>query len=68
MTLATQAFGQGLSATAVQVAAAYGALANGGVLMRPYLVARVIDPDGVVLLENQPTQVRQAVSERTARR
>ena len=61
VTLATQAFGQGLSATAVQVAAAYGALANGGVLMRPYLVARVTDPDGVVLLENQPTPVRQAV-------
>ena len=58
VTLATQAFGQGLSATAVQVAAAYGALANGGVLMRPYLVSRVVDPDGVVLLENQPTRVR----------
>jgi cell division protein FtsI (penicillin-binding protein 3) len=67
VTLATQAFGQGLSATAVQVAAAYGALANRGVLMRPYLVSRVTDPDGVVLLENQPTPVRQAVSERTAR-
>jgi cell division protein FtsI (penicillin-binding protein 3) len=67
VTLATQAFGQGLSATAVQVAAAYGALANRGILMRPYLVSRVTDPDGVVLLENQPTQVRQAVSERTAR-
>ena len=62
VTLATQAFGQGLSATAVQVAAAYGALANGGVLMRPYLVSQVVDPDGVVLLENQPTRVRQAVS------
>ncbi len=67
VTLATQAFGQGLSATAVQVTAAYGALANRGILMRPYLVARVTDPDGVVLLENQPTQVRQAVSEKTAR-
>lgn len=67
VTLATQAFGQGLSATAVQVAAAFGALANKGVLMRPYLVSRVTDPDGVVLVENQPTPVRQAVSERTAR-
>jgi cell division protein FtsI (penicillin-binding protein 3) len=67
VTLATQAFGQGLSATAVQVATAYGALANRGLLMRPYLVARVTDPDGVVLLENRPTPVRQAVSERTAR-
>jgi cell division protein FtsI (penicillin-binding protein 3) len=64
--LATQAFGQGLTATAVQLAAAYGALAHGGMLMRPYLVSRVIDPDGVVLLENQPTPVRQVVSPRTA--
>jgi cell division protein FtsI (penicillin-binding protein 3) len=67
VTLATQAFGQGLSTTAVQVAAAFGALANKGVLMRPYLVSRVTDPDGVVLLENQPTPVRRAVSEGTAR-
>ena len=64
--LATQSFGQGLSATAVQVAAAFGALANNGVLMRPYIVSRVTDPDGVVLLENVPTQVRRVVSERTA--
>lgn len=65
--LATQSFGQGVSATAVQVAAAFGALANGGVLMRPYIVAKVTDPDGVVLLENQPTEVRRVASERTAR-
>ena len=65
--LATQSFGQGVSATAVQVAAAFGALANGGVLMRPYIVARVTDPDGVVLLETQPTPVRRVVSERVAR-
>jgi cell division protein FtsI (penicillin-binding protein 3) len=65
--LATQAFGQGLTATAVQVASAYGALANGGVLMRPYLVSRVVDPDGVVLLENQPTPVRRVVGEKAAR-
>lgn len=65
--LATQSFGQGLTATAVQLAAAYGALANGGKLMRPYLVRKVVDPDGVVLLENRPAEVRQAVSPRTAR-
>lgn len=66
--LATQSFGQGLTATAVQVTAAYGALANGGRLMRPYLVSRVVDPDGVVLVENKPTPVRQVVSPETARR
>jgi cell division protein FtsI (penicillin-binding protein 3) len=64
---ATQSFGQGLTATALQLAAGYGALANGGVLMKPYLVAKVVDPDGVVLLDNQPTPVRRVVSEKTAR-
>lgn len=66
--LATQAFGQGMTTTAVQIAAAWGALANGGLLMRPYLVSKVVDPDGVVLLENRPTPVRQAVSAATARK
>ncbi len=67
ITLATQAFGQGLTATTLQVAAGYAALANGGVLMRPYLVSKVVDPDGVVLLENKPAEVRRVVSERSAR-
>jgi len=67
VTLATQSFGQGLTATAVQIAAGYGALANDGVLMRPYLVSKVVDPDGVVLLENRPIEVRRAVSSKVAR-
>lgn len=65
--LATQSFGQGLSATTLQIASAYGALANDGVLMKPYLVAKVVDPDGVVLLENKPTEVRRVVSAKTAK-
>ncbi len=67
ISLATESFGQGLTASAVQIAAAYGALANNGVLMRPYLVSKVVDPDGVVILENQPMQLRRVVSERTAK-
>jgi cell division protein FtsI (penicillin-binding protein 3) len=65
--LATEAFGQGLTATAVQLAAGYATLANGGVRMKPYLVQRVVDPDGVVLLENRPTEVARVVSEKNAR-
>lgn len=67
VSLANQSFGQGLTATAVQIAAGYGALANEGVLMRPYLVSKVVDPDGVVLLENRPTEVRRVVSSKVAR-
>ena len=49
------------------IAAGYGALANDGVLMKPYLVSKVVDSDGVVLLENKPVAVRRAVSMKAAR-
>jgi cell division protein FtsI (penicillin-binding protein 3) len=65
--VATESFGQGLTVSAVQLAAAYGAIANGGQYMKPYLVSKVVDPDGVVLVENKPTALRRVVSEKTAR-
>lgn len=67
ISLATQSFGQGLTASPLQAAAAFGALANKGVLMKPYLVSKVVDSDGLVLLDNKPTEVRRVVSEKTAR-
>ena len=65
--LATHAFGQGISATPLQMAMAYAAVANGGFLMRPYIVHRVVGPSGEVLLENQPHVVRRVISEKTSR-
>jgi len=65
--LATHAFGQGISATPIQMVMAYAAIANGGFLMRPYLVRRVVGSKGEVLLENQPHVVRRVVSEKTSR-
>jgi cell division protein FtsI (penicillin-binding protein 3) len=65
--LATHAFGQGISTTPMQMATAYAAIANGGLLMRPYVVRRVVSARGEVLVENQPHVVRRVVSERTAR-
>ncbi len=65
--VATQSFGQGLTATALQVTNAMAALANGGVLLRPAVVRRIVDPaTGEVLDEAQPRMVRRAVSEATA--
>ena len=65
--LATHAFGQGLSATPLQMVMAYGAVANGGFLMRPYVAQRISGPRGEVLLSNQPQVVRRVISEKTAR-
>src|SRR5262245_46342656 len=65
--LATHAFGQGISATPMQMVMAYAAIANGGFLMRPYVSRRVVSPQGEVLLENQPHVVRRVISEKTAK-
>ncbi len=46
---------------------AYGAVANGGFLMRPYVAQRISGPKGEVLLSNQPQVVRRVISEKTAR-
>jgi cell division protein FtsI (penicillin-binding protein 3) len=65
--VATQSFGQGLTATALQITAAMAAIANGGVLMRPTVVKRVVDPaTGEVLDEARPVRVRRAVSAEAA--
>jgi cell division protein FtsI (penicillin-binding protein 3) len=67
ISLATQAFGQGLTATALQVTSAMGAIANGGVLVRPVVVKRIVDPaTGEVLEEARPEPIRRAVSAETA--
>jgi cell division protein FtsI (penicillin-binding protein 3) len=59
---ANVAFGQGVTVTALQMAAAMGALANGGWVMRPYVVDRVVDQDGRVVKRNKPKVIRRAVS------
>jgi len=67
MDAATIAFGQGMSVTAVQLALAAGALANGGRLMKPILVKRLVDGRGQVVDEALPTVRRRVVPEDTAR-
>jgi cell division protein FtsI (penicillin-binding protein 3) len=67
ITLATQSFGQGLTASALQVVTAMGAIANGGKLMRPLVVLRTRDPaDGSVIEEWRPQVVREAIRPATA--
>jgi len=65
--LGTISFGQGVSVTALQMASAYSAIANGGVLMRPYLVKRIQDENGVIIQETVPRAVRRVISEHNAR-
>jgi cell division protein FtsI (penicillin-binding protein 3) len=62
--LGTISFGQGLSITPLQLASAYAAIANGGTLYRPYVVASRRDADGEH--RTAPVPVRRVISEETA--
>lgn len=65
--LATVSYGQGMTATPMQLALAVGAIANGGERMRPLLVERIVDPStGRTLDAREPSVARRVVSEETA--
>ncbi len=65
--LATTAFGQGVSVTAIQQVAAVSAAINGGTLYTPYIVKRIIEPEtGEIIQENTPQKVRTVISEKTS--
>ncbi len=65
--LATMSFGQGVTATPLQITFAAAAIAGGGMLMKPILVRRVVDPaTGAVLSQGEPTPVRRAVTRESA--
>lgn len=63
--LITHAFGQGITTTPIQMVMAYGALANKGTLMQPYIVDEIRQPDGKII-RNEPRAIRQVTSEQTA--
>jgi len=65
--LATTAFGQGISVTAIQQIAAVSAAINGGTLYKPYIVKRIVEPNtSEVILENKPQIVRKVISNETS--
>ncbi|MDP2309244.1 MAG: penicillin-binding protein [Pseudomonadota bacterium] len=65
--LATTSFGQGITASPVQLAAAVATIANGGVRMTPMLVDAVLDGNGAVETQREPRTDRRVLSEDTAR-
>ena len=65
--LASASFGQSISVTPLQVVTAVSALANGGKLMQPYVVAKQLDMQGNVIAVTEPVVKRQVVSEKTAK-
>ena len=59
--------GYEISVTAAQLAAAYGAIANDGLLLVPTLVKSIRDADGELVYEHRPQVVRRVLKPKTAR-
>jgi cell division protein FtsI (penicillin-binding protein 3) len=59
------AIGQEIGVTPMQMAAAYGVLANGGTLMKPYLVSEIVNREKGERTKFKPQPVRRAITEET---
>ncbi|MGB9701783.1 MAG: peptidoglycan D,D-transpeptidase FtsI family protein [Candidatus Kapaibacteriota bacterium] len=59
-------FGYGISTTPLQILAAYCAAANGGILIKPYLVKSIFDNDGNFIFKAKPKKIRRVISKETS--
>lgn len=66
--LSSASFGQTNSLTPIQVCTGLCAVANGGKLLKPYLVSEIKDTEGNTISKTQPTVIRQVISEDTSQK
>ncbi len=64
--LASCSFGQTNKVTPLQMITAYAAVVNGGYLVTPYVVSKIVDPNGNVIKTTEPSIKRQVISEETS--
>ncbi|MGD9288631.1 MAG: penicillin-binding protein 2 [Desulfobacterales bacterium] len=60
-------FGHGVSASAIQMVTAVSAIANDGILMKPYIVQRIVSQKGHTVKNFEPQEIRRAISVRNAK-
>lgn len=63
---AVMAMGQGNNVTPIQMVQAFGALANGGRMMKPHIIKEIDNPDGSVYQKFEPIEVGQPISEKVS--
>ncbi len=60
------AFGQGIAVSAIQLVTATAAIANQGIMMKPYVVKAITGDNGQIVKHFTPTVIRRVISETTA--
>ncbi|HPU58017.1 MAG TPA: penicillin-binding transpeptidase domain-containing protein [Candidatus Avimonas sp.] len=68
LNLSVASFGQNFKVTPIQMITAIAAVANGGKLMKPYVVQQILDSNGNVISNTEPVVKRQVISENTSQR
>lgn len=68
MDLVVASFGQNFSITPIQMVTAIAAIANGGKLVQPHLVSKIIDENGNIIKSIDTKVKRQVISEKTSKR
>ena len=63
--LANASFGQGISVTPIQLLQAMSAFANDGVMVKPYIVSKIVDSNGNVTMESKRTEVERIASSKS---
>lgn len=66
--LSSASFGQSNSLTPIQLCTGLCAIANGGVLVKPYIVDSILDANGNTVKKTKTTKVRQVISEETSKK
>ena len=64
--LARMGFGQAIAVTPLQLITAVCSAVNGGTLYKPYMIEKIVSPDGITIEENTKTPIRQVVSSQTS--
>ena len=64
--LTSGSFGQTFKITPLQLVRAIASVVNGGVLLEPYIVSQILDADGNVVMEAEPTQIRRTIRPETS--
>ena len=64
--VATMAIGQGIAVTPIQVLRAICAIANGGELLQPYIIKKIVAPDGSIIREGKKQVVRNVITPEVA--
>lgn len=67
VTLNYMSIGYEVLVTALQMANAYACVANGGMMMKPFIIKKILAPDGTLLKEFKPVEIRNVISKQTSK-